>query len=210
MGIRLSNEEAFAPRRDLVKVDFIDLLIVHEMQRNAFFRINQLQKSLNINPKTLRYHFTSHLVKNRLIAGYAISYAGLNRKNNGTKDRPIGIIVKVKNASSYEKIKLQEISLKLPFSWNYAYSSKTRTFYLMLYTPSEYLNVLLSKITDNFIEFNERIENVMLDYKKVRSFTIPIALYDRELNDWIFNEPKALTAVQTTLGTQKVKNLDLI
>jgi hypothetical protein len=164
---------------------------------------------LNINSKTLRYHLTAHLVKNRLIAGYAVSYTGLNRKNNRTEGRTIGIMVKVRNASAYEKNKLQEISLKLPFSWNYAYSSKTRTFYLMLFTPSEYYNVLLSKITDNFIEFNERVENVTLDYRKVRSFTIPVGLYDRELEDWVFNEPKALTKVQTVLGIQKAKNLEL-
>ncbi|MCI4439014.1 hypothetical protein JHC27_04100, partial [archaeon] len=160
MGIRLSNEEAFAPSRDLVKVDFIDLLIVHEMQRNAFFKINQLQKSLNINSKTLRYHFVSHLVKNRVIAGYNVWWRGLKRENT----RITVIIVKAKDVTPYEETKLQEISLKLPFSWNYAYSSKMRTFYLMLSAPSEYYTALLSKIADSFMNFNERIESITLDY----------------------------------------------
>ncbi|MGC8934856.1 MAG: hypothetical protein ACP5LN_06860 [Thermoproteota archaeon] len=204
MGIRLSNEEAFAPRRDLVKVDFIDLLIVHEMQRNAFFRINQLQKSLNINSKTLRYHFTSHLVKNRLIAGYAIYWRDLKYGN----DKTVGVMIKVRNVLPHEKQQLEEISLKIPFSWNYAYSGKEKTFYLMLFIPSEYYTILLSKITDSLTKFNDRVENVLLDYKRVNSFTIPIALYDRELNDWIFNEPKALTVVQTVLGIQKAKELE--
>ncbi|MGC8577571.1 MAG: hypothetical protein ACP5M7_06255 [Thermoproteota archaeon] len=206
MGIRLSNEEAFAPRRDLVKVDFIDLLIVHEMQRNAFFRINQLQKSLNINSKTLRYHFTSHLVKNKLIAGYVVTWRGFKRGN----EKITGVMIKVRNVLPHEKQQLEEISLKIPFSWNYAYSGKEKTFYLMLFIPSEYYTILLSKITDSLTKFNDRVENVLLDYKRVNSFTIPIALYDRELNDWIFNEPKALTTVQTILGIQKVKNLDLV
>ncbi|NHV06559.1 MAG: hypothetical protein HA495_04390 [Thaumarchaeota archaeon] len=206
MGIRLSNEEAFAPSRDLVKVDFIDLLIVHEMQRNAFFKINQLQKSLNINSKTLRYHFVSHLVKNRVIAGYAIYWRGLSNMYN---DKITGVLVKVRNILYYEKVKLEEISLKMPFSWNYAYSSKTGTFYLMLFTPSEYSTVLLSKITDNLSGFNERTESIILDYKKVRAFTIPIALYDRELKEWAFNEPKALNVIQNILGLQKAKNLEL-
>ncbi|MGC9202179.1 MAG: hypothetical protein ACP5HX_05885 [Thermoproteota archaeon] len=204
MGIRLSNEEAFAPKRDLVKVDFIDLLIVHEMQRNAFFRINQLQKSLNINSKTLRYHFTSHLVKNRLIAGYAIYWRDLKYGN----DKTVGVMIKVRNVLPHEKQQLEEISLKIPFSWNYAYSGKEKTFYLMLFIPSEYYTILLSKITDSLTKFNDRVENVLLDYKRVNSFTIPIALYDRELNDWIFNEPKALTVVQTVLGIQKAKELE--
>jgi len=206
MGIRLSNEEAFAPSRDLVKVDFIDLLIVHEMQRNAFFKINQLQKSLNINSKTLRYHFVSHLVKNRVIAGYAITWLGLRRGNSNS----VTVLVKVKNVAPYEKQKLEEMSLKMPFSWNYAYSSKMRTFFLFLYVPSEYFTQTISKITDSLTSFNERIESTPLDYKKVRSFTIPIALYDRELNDWVFNEPKALVAVQTILRIQKAKNLGYI
>ncbi len=206
MGIRLSNEEAFAPKRDLVKVDFIDLLIVHEMQRNAFFRINQLQKSLNINSKTLRYHFTSHLVKNKLIAGYVVTWRGFKRGN----EKITGVMIKVRNVLPHEKQQLEEISLKIPFSWNYAYSGKEKTFYLMLFIPSEYYTILLSKITDSLTKFNDRVENVLLDYKRVNSFTIPIALYDRELNDWIFNEPKALTTVQTILGIQKVKNLDLV
>ncbi|MGB9894716.1 MAG: hypothetical protein ACPLN2_02290, partial [Thermoproteota archaeon] len=199
-----SNEEAFAPKRDLVKVDFIDLLIVHEMQRNAFFRINQLQKSLNINSKTLRYHFTSHLVKNRLIAGYAIYWRDLKYGN----DKTVGVMIKVRNVLPHEKQQLEEISLKIPFSWNYAYSGKEKTFYLMLFIPSEYYTILLSKITDSLTKFNDRVENVLLDYKRVNSFTIPIALYDRELNDWIFNEPKALTVVQTVLGIQKAKELE--
>jgi hypothetical protein len=201
MGIRLSNEEAFAPSRDLVKVDFIDLLIVHEMQRNAFFKINQLQKSLNINSKTLRYHFVSHLVKNRVIAGYAVTWRGFKRGN----DKITGVMIKVRNVLPHEKVTLEEISLKVPFSWNYAYSSKEKTFYLMLFIPSEYYAILLSKITDSLTKFNERVESTLLDYKKVNSFTIPIALYDRELNDWIFNEPKALTVVQTILEIQKLK-----
>ncbi|MGC9086372.1 MAG: hypothetical protein ACP5IT_09295 [Thermoproteota archaeon] len=204
MGIRLSNEEAFAPRRDLVKVDFIDLLIVHEMQRNAFFRINQLQKSLNINSKTLRYHFTSHLVKNKLIAGYVVTWRGFKRGN----EKITGVMIKVRNVLPHEKQQLEEISLKIPFSWNYAYSGKEKTFYLMLFIPSEYYTILLSKITDSLTKFNDRVENVLLDYKRVNSFTIPIALYDRELNDWIFNEPKALTVVQTVLGIQKAKELE--
>jgi len=176
------------------------------MQRNAFFKINQLQKSLNINSKTLRYHFVSHLVKNRVIAGYAITWLGLRRGNSNS----VTVLVKVKNVASYEKQKLEEMSLKMPFSWNYAYSSKMRTFFLFLYVPSEYFTQTISKITDSLTSFNERIESTPLDYKKVRSFTIPIALYDRELNDWVFNEPKALAAVQTILRIQKAKNLDYI
>jgi hypothetical protein len=176
------------------------------MQRNAFFKINQLQKSLNINSKTLRYHFVSHLVKNRVIAGYAIYWRGLSNMYN---DKITGVLVKVRNILHYEKVKLEEISLKMPFSWNYAYSSKTGTFYLMLFTPSEYSTVLLSKITDNLSGFNERTESIILDYKKVRAFTIPIALYDRELKEWAFNEPKALNVIQNILGLQKAKNLEL-
>ncbi|MBO3802109.1 MAG: hypothetical protein JTT12_07305 [Candidatus Brockarchaeota archaeon] len=201
MGIRLSNEEAFVPKRDRVKIDFIDLLIVHEMQRNAFFKINQLQKSLNINSKVLRYHFISHLVKNKIIAGYAIYWNGLDYGNN----RVIGIIVKVKDVSPSDGTKLQEIFLKLPFSWNYAYSSRTRTFYLMLFIPSEYYAILLSNITDSFARLNKKIESITLDYKNVRSFTIPIALYDKELNEWAFNEPKALAGTLEILKAQKAK-----
>jgi hypothetical protein len=171
------------------------------MQRNAFFKINQLQKSLNINSKTLRYHFVSHLVKNRVIAGYAVTWRGFKRGN----DKITGVMIKVRNVLPHEKVTLEEISLKVPFSWNYAYSSKEKTFYLMLFIPSEYYAILLSKITDSLTKFNERVESTLLDYKKVNSFTIPIALYDRELNDWIFNEPKALTVVQTILEIQKLK-----
>jgi len=205
MTIRLSNEEKVIPKRkDEVDVDYVDLLIVHVMQQTGSYKINQIARSLKINPKVVRYHLVSHLIKNGIIASYFVTWRSLKRGTNEL----IGSLVKVRNVSDeYEIAKLQEVALKLPFTWMYAYSSSSKTFYILLAIPNEHYINLLQVLTDSLSQFSGRVEHLLRDFKNVRSFTVPIALYDKDLNEWVFNEEKALRAIETITRLVKIEQL---
>ena len=55
-----------------IKVDYEDLLIIKELEKDGRFSLSDLSKNLGMPLSKIKYHFYEHVLKNGLIEGYQI------------------------------------------------------------------------------------------------------------------------------------------
>ena len=58
------------------KFDYIDLLIIKELQMDANKSLKEISEKLNINYKKLAWHHTAHVCSQKLLSGYTVNWMG--------------------------------------------------------------------------------------------------------------------------------------
>ena len=54
------------------KADYIDIIILKELEKNAECRMTDIAKLLGVSPQAVRYHYRNHVVARGLIEGYTV------------------------------------------------------------------------------------------------------------------------------------------
>jgi DNA-binding Lrp family transcriptional regulator len=61
------------PESYKVEVDYLDLLILKELEKDGFIDFTQLSKVVNLTPQAVRYRYYQHVVGRNLITGYEVA-----------------------------------------------------------------------------------------------------------------------------------------
>jgi len=67
------SEQLMDPESYEIEVDYIDLLILKELEKDGFQDFTKLSKVANITPQAVRHRFHQHVIKRKLIAGYDVA-----------------------------------------------------------------------------------------------------------------------------------------
>jgi DNA-binding Lrp family transcriptional regulator len=190
--------------------DKTDLLILEQLQFDPTASFANIARELKIKQKTVRYHYLEHIIKRRLIKEYIIRWtSGL-----GSRERQavLGMIIQIRNISSEERLFLQEIFYKLPFTWFDGLSSDQDLYLAYLATPlNQYVNVL-NYLRRNIPRYSRQNFNVsIVDMSCSMGYTIPYELFD-EKQGWIFSSEKtiesliqSITAIKDSLIESEIK-----
>ena len=184
---------AYSPSKKS-KFDYVDLLIIKELQMDANKSLKEMSEKLNINYKKLAWHHTAHVIGQKLLHGYTVNWIGTRydytlEKVLHRKHRYFVLDLFVRNVNEYESMNLRHQMNVLPFLWSEAGGGN---YHADLALP-----------VDNVVEGLQYIGNATSDVKvtlsihpgdqtEAASFTILYQLYNQSTKAWTFNKEDLL------------------
>jgi len=181
--------------------DKTDLLIVKELWKNGRQALKEIQGSIkqvngiDVNYKTLVWHYAHHVLPRHLIDGYSIGWHGAKYDFDADKKklRPHGYLpmaLTVRGISDQERMSLMGTLNGLPFLWSEATG---RDYYAQFSFPVENTNEALEYMNRVARPYGARATCHFLNQKEMLSFTIGHNMWDDANGRWTF-EPQSVLA----------------
>ncbi len=169
--------------------DYVDLLLVKELQMDANKSLKEIADKLDINYKKLAWHYTTHVLARKLIHGYTVNWMGTRydytlEKALHRKHRYFAVDLFVRDVSEMELMTLRHSIDGLPFLWGEAGGNN---YFAEFAIPVD--NVVeglqyLGNVTHNL---KDRLRIYPIDQTEAARFTIPYKLYDSTAKSWTLN-----------------------
>jgi len=176
------------------KFDYVDLLIIKELQIDANKSLREISNKIGVNYKKLAWHHATHVCARKMLRGYAVNWMGTRydysiEKALHRKHRYFAAEVFVRNVSERDVMILRHSIDRLPFIWGEA---SGKNYFAELALPVDFVVEGLQYIGDMASTMKDRMSLYIIDQTDALSFTIPYSLYNQETKKWIFNKPELL------------------
>ena len=192
------DDEAGPPER--FTFDKLDLLILKELQADATRSLSEIRESiktqneLDVNYKTLAWHWTRHVQEKRMINGYALRWMGTTYNSNSDRvshrqRKYIMIPVFVRGITDAERADLIGEMNSIPFLWCEAVGDD---YHAQFAFPVEMVNDAFSFLRDSLERFGQRATYSIFDQTNALSFTISYGMFDDSQRRWTFEGPELL------------------
>jgi DNA-binding Lrp family transcriptional regulator len=170
-------------------VDYHDLLILEELQMDSLRSLSEIAKELNMNPRTVLYHFNEHIIRRGIINQYYIKWW----YKKISEEKKISLILQVYNVDEKKIRILKEEIEKLPFTFFDAYSLENKFYIAQQLLSAEHINNILKYLTK--IKKIHGINNFSFEFiEEEHAFTIPYERFN-EREGWTFHSKEALKEV---------------
>ena len=176
------------------KFDYVDLLIVKELQLDANKSLKEISEKLGINYKKLAWHHATHVIARRMLKGYLVNWMGTRYdyamdKAMHKKHAYFAIDLLVKDTNEFESMNLREKMSRLPFLWSEA---SGKSYYAVLALPIDLVVEGLQYLGEATTQVKDRMTLLIMDQTDAIGFSIPYELYDSEKKQWSFNSKDLL------------------
>jgi DNA-binding Lrp family transcriptional regulator len=190
------------------KVDKVDLLILKELSKDGGRSLMEVQAAIkkingvDVNYKTLGWHYAHHVLNQRLVSHYSVGWHGLNYDFEGKKDVGfarydyLGIALVVRDVSGKERMTLRSQMDRLPFLWSEAAGS---SYFSQLFIPLSAVNEALEHFKKILKPYGERAELFLLDKREMKYFTICYDQWDESNDRWAFATAQLLPRLEATV-----------
>ena len=187
------------------EIDKIDLLLVKELWRDSDRSLVEIKASIrklngiDINYKTLAWHYKRHVRAHQLVRDYSVAWHGLQynflREKTGrlAKHAYLGVSFIVRKTDERERMSLRSRLNRLPFQWSEAAGE---AYYSQLFFPLTMANEGLDYLKTLLRPFGERAEMFLLDQTEMASFTIGYKLWDDHQKRWTFDRRGLLSRLE--------------
>ncbi len=197
------NESGFEP----FKFDKTDLLIMKELQVDATRSLSEIREAIkandniDINYKTLAWHWTKHVQEKRMINGYALRWMGTRYDPDSelAKHKPhtyVFVPILVRKVSEADRLALSAETNKVPFIWSEA---SGEDYYAQFAFPVETVNDAFSFLKTVMSRFGDRAEYHIVDQMNTLSFMMTYQLFDDVERKWTFNGDETLALFRSLI-----------
>jgi DNA-binding Lrp family transcriptional regulator len=188
------------------KFDYIDLLIIKELQMDANKSMKEIAEKLNINYKKLAWHHTAHVRGRKLLSGYTVNWMGTRYDYNlekalHRKHRYFAIDFLVKDTNEFESMTLRHEMDRLPFLWS---EGSGRNYFAELAVPVDYVVEGLQYLGNTARGVKEKMSLHAIDQTEAARFTIPYSLYDPATKTWIFDREELVKKFEKLIMQIKI------
>ncbi len=188
------------------KFDYIDLLIIKELQMDANKSMKEISEKLNINYKKLAWHHTAHVCGRNLLSGYTVNWMGTRYDYNlekalHRKHRYFAIDFMVKDTNEFESMTLRHEMDRLPFLWS---EGSGRNYFAELAVPVDYVVEGLQYLGNTARGVKEKMSIHAIDQTEAARFTIPYSLYDPTTKRWIFDREELVKKFEKLIMQIKI------
>lgn len=188
------------------KFDYIDLLIIKELQMDANKSMKEISEKLNINYKKLAWHHTAHVCGRKLLSGYTVNWMGTRYDYNlekalHRKHRYFAIDFMVKDTNEFESMTLRHEMNRLPFLWS---EGSGRNYFAELSVPVDYVVEGLQYLGNTARGVKEKMSLHAIDQTEAARFTIPYSLYDPASKRWIFDREELVKKFEKLIMQIKI------
>ena len=185
--------ENFGSARDVPssrsKYDYVDLLIIKELQMDANKSLKEISDSIRVNYKKLVWHYRTHVLGRGLIRGYSVNWMG-TRYDYGVEKvlhrqhRYFGVQLVVRDTDEFEAISLRQELDRLPFLWAELVGKNYAAFVAF---PVDSVVEGLQYLTNAIGKAKDRADVYFIDQTAAASFTVPYSKFDSEIKKWTFD-----------------------
>ena len=177
------------------KFDSIDLNIIKQMQLDPDASLIEAREKLQVNYKTLTWHYRTHLLGNNLLKGYLVNWAGTRydpklEKAMHRRHKYMWGELLVKNVTETERMELMASLSRLPFVW---FEAAGRNYFAQIAFPTEMMAEALSFIKEITSPVQEKASWHFTDQANALRFTIAPNLYDAVAKKWKFDQAELLS-----------------
>ena len=154
---------------------------------------------VDVNYKTLGWHYSHHVLGHSLIRDYSIGWHGLKYNISLAKDEGfakydyLGVSLIVRETGEQDKMRLRSELNRLPFLWSEAAGE---AYYSQLFIPLNMMNEALEYLKTLLKPYGDRAEIFLLDKREMASFTIGYNLWDEATNCWAFDGKSVLSRLE--------------
>lgn len=184
-----------------------DLHILEQLQFDPTASFAKIARELNMNQKSVRYHYFKHIVGRHLIKEYIVRWQASLGKNE--RRAIFSLIVQLRNFKSGDLSTVQEIFHKVPFTWFDAFSVDGG-FYLAYVTlpMAQYVNLLDFLRRNLPKQYLDSLKMSLIDMFCSMGYTIPYEMFNEE-HGWVFDAERTLEKINSEVKVMKQTDLAL-
>ena len=171
------------------KFDYVDLLLIKELQMDANKSLKEISEKLKVNYKKLAWHYTTHVMARRLLNSYRVNWMGTRydyaiEKVLHRQHRYFAVDLLVKGVTDYEAMSLRQAIANLPFLWSETVGAN---YFCEFAFPVDFVVEGLQFLTQTISPVKEKTEIYTIDQSDAATFTIPYARFSQVRKRWEFN-----------------------
>jgi hypothetical protein len=187
------DSASFAPS-ERGKFDQIDLGLIKQLQIDPETTLFEISPKLQVNYKTLSWHYRVHVVGNRLLRGYLVNWAGTRydpklEKALHRRHRYMWIELLVRGITENERMELMAKVNRLPFVW---LEAGGQNYFAQIAFPSETMTEALGFIKEVVSPIKQKTTWHFMDQANALRFSIVPSLYSQETRKWNFDQIELL------------------
>ncbi len=189
------------------RFDYVDLLIIKELQMDANKPLKEISEKLNVNYKKLAWHHAVHVQSQKLLSGYTVNWMGTRYDYNlekalHRKHRYFAVDLIVRDTNEMETMNLRQQLDRLPFLWGEAAG---RNYYADLAIPVDYVVEGLQYLGNVTSEMKERTGIYPIDQTEAARFTLPYSRFDPLAKRWVFDKEDLIKKFEKLIVQIKVE-----
>jgi hypothetical protein len=168
--------------------DYVDLLIIKELQMDANKSLKEISDKLGLNYKKLAWHYSSHVKGRHLLQGYSVNWMGTKydyklEKALHRQHRYFAISLLARGVDEFELISLRQEANKVPFLWSEVIG---RNYFAEFSFPLDFVVEGIQWLSKMMAPVKDRAEMFTIDQTSSLTFTVPYTLYDQTKKAWKF------------------------
>ncbi|MGA1974619.1 MAG: hypothetical protein ABSG92_03200 [Conexivisphaerales archaeon] len=186
---------------DKNEYDKMDILLAKELALNSLSTVAEMSKKLNINVKTLQYHYNSHVLERKMVTKYIVRWMG--DLESIKKHRIIYGRVFAKDLSQSQLQDIRKAFYSIPFTWSEAAAGNRDLYLVEMAVPVEHYLYVQYYLNNSLGSLAECLDFKTIDVGNSLAFTIPHSLYDSVAGSWSFPLDENVKKLQNLRETLK-------
>ena len=183
------------------KFDYVDLLLIKELQMDANKSLKEISDKLDVNYKKLAWHYTTHVMARRLLSGYMVNWMGTSydyaiEKALHRQHKYFAVILMVRGVTEYETMSLRQAVDRLPFLWSEAVGTN---YFCEFAFPVDFVVEGLQYLTEAISAVKEKTEIYTVDQSNAMTFTISYNRFSQARKKWEFNLADLISRFDTLI-----------
>ncbi|MEM4200822.1 MAG: hypothetical protein QXR91_04645 [Nitrososphaerales archaeon] len=171
----------------LFEQDYLDLVILSELQFNASTPLSKIAANIGENPDNIYYHYTNHIKARELISQYAVGWVG---EGTYRADNVSQVLFTIKEVTQSTLQEVRRLFYNFPFSW-LELITREGNYHVFLNIPSQYLNLALHYLNRQLNSITESVSVKLFDPFESLGFPLPLKMFD-DKKKWVFNEAQTI------------------
>ncbi|HEV2139071.1 MAG TPA: hypothetical protein VGR53_09535 [Nitrososphaerales archaeon] len=176
------------------KFDVLDLTIVKQFQLNPDASLIEAGSKLQVNYKTLTWHYRKHLIGNGLLKGYLVNWAGTRydpklERALHRRHRYMWLELLVSGVTETERMALMARINQIPFIW---FEAGGQNYFAQIAFPTETMTEALSFVKEVTAPVRQKATWHFMDQANALRFTMVPKLYDPVTKKWKFDQAELL------------------
>jgi hypothetical protein len=159
------------------QVDFVDLKILRSLLKDPTVPLAKTAKEINVNPRTVRYHHSEHVMKNKFILSNNIRW--IKPLQEGNPGGVVQAVILAKKLDERGMSKVRKFCNCLPFTWLEA-GSEDRDYVAIIDIPLTEFQTSIQQIEMQLSGVGDSYEVMILDASKTHPLSIPDEMYEEK------------------------------
>jgi len=178
---------SFAVNHD-PKVDDVDIKILKYLKEDPTVGLAKVGKEIGVNPRTVRYHHTEHVVKGNLIIGNNVRWTWPLQQGKGGEI--MQVMAGFKGLEQDEVTIVRKLFNKLPFTWVEG-GTEGRDYFAFMDIPILSFHDCVRFLETSLGAVRSKLEVSILDSSKTQYMDVPDEMFDKRLGWRLFGDEGA-------------------